>query len=86
MHFLTSFPYSGVNFSSCLVSFVIQPSVPNIDQIQSCLSLLSSVCPVNDLSTLMEDVRYQVLLAKVYSKMERTEDAIISLQQVIVKI
>ncbi|XP_066468231.1 tetratricopeptide repeat protein 21B isoform X2 [Tiliqua scincoides] len=37
--------------------------------------------PVNDLSTLMEDAQYQVLLAKVYSKMERTEDAIVSLQQ-----
>lgn len=37
---------------------------------------------VNDLSSLMEDVRYQVLLAKVYSEMERTEDAIASLQQV----
>ncbi|XP_053120307.1 tetratricopeptide repeat protein 21B isoform X2 [Hemicordylus capensis] len=36
---------------------------------------------VNDLSSLMEDARYQVLLAKVYSKMERMEDAIASLQQ-----
>ncbi|KAH0621443.1 hypothetical protein JD844_022770 [Phrynosoma platyrhinos] len=35
----------------------------------------------NDLSSLMEDIRYQVLLAKVYSKMERTEDAVVSLQQ-----
>ncbi|XP_077175955.1 tetratricopeptide repeat protein 21B [Paroedura picta] len=37
--------------------------------------------PVNDLSSLMEDTRYQVLLAKIYSKMDRTEDAMISLQQ-----
>uniref|UniRef100_A0A8C5SQZ9 Tetratricopeptide repeat domain 21B n=1 Tax=Laticauda laticaudata TaxID=8630 RepID=A0A8C5SQZ9_LATLA len=37
--------------------------------------------PVNDLSSLMEDIRYLVLLAKVYSKMERTEDAVFSLQQ-----
>uniref|UniRef100_A0A6J0TFY9 Tetratricopeptide repeat protein 21B n=1 Tax=Pogona vitticeps TaxID=103695 RepID=A0A6J0TFY9_9SAUR len=36
---------------------------------------------VNDLSSLMEDVRYQVLLAKVYSKMGSTEDAVVSLQQ-----
>ncbi|KAK2509919.1 hypothetical protein MC885_009975 [Smutsia gigantea] len=37
--------------------------------------------PVNELSALMEDGRSQVLLAKVYSKMERTGDAINSLQQ-----
>ncbi|ETE72338.1 Tetratricopeptide repeat protein 21B, partial [Ophiophagus hannah] len=37
--------------------------------------------PVNDLSSLIEDIRYLVLLAKVYSKMERTEDAVFSLQQ-----
>ncbi|XP_048342202.1 tetratricopeptide repeat protein 21B isoform X1 [Sphaerodactylus townsendi] len=37
--------------------------------------------PVNDLSSLMEDTRYQVLLAKIYSKTNRTEDAIVSLQQ-----
>ncbi|XP_044274364.1 tetratricopeptide repeat protein 21B [Varanus komodoensis] len=37
--------------------------------------------PGNDLSALMEDTRYQVLLAKAYSKMERTEDAVVSLQQ-----
>ncbi|XP_014641369.1 PREDICTED: tetratricopeptide repeat protein 21B isoform X1 [Ceratotherium simum simum] len=37
--------------------------------------------PVNELSALMEDGRSQVLLAKVYSKMERTSDAITSLQQ-----
>lgn len=30
----------------------------------------------------MEDGRSQVLLAKVYSKMERTDDAVTSLQQV----
>ncbi|XP_042302110.1 tetratricopeptide repeat protein 21B isoform X2 [Sceloporus undulatus] len=35
----------------------------------------------NDLSSLMEDIKYQVLLAKVYSKMERIEDAVVSLQQ-----
>ncbi|XP_062825281.1 tetratricopeptide repeat protein 21B isoform X1 [Anolis carolinensis] len=35
----------------------------------------------NDLSSLMDDVRYQILLAKVYSKMERIEDAVVSLQQ-----
>ncbi|KAM5325686.1 tetratricopeptide repeat protein 21B [Glossophaga mutica] len=37
--------------------------------------------PVNELSALMEDGRSQVLLAKVYSKMERPDDAITSLQQ-----
>ncbi|XP_030886592.1 tetratricopeptide repeat protein 21B [Leptonychotes weddellii] len=37
--------------------------------------------PVNELSTLMEDGRSHVLLAKVYSKMERPGDAITSLQQ-----
>ncbi|XP_036998976.2 tetratricopeptide repeat protein 21B [Artibeus jamaicensis] len=37
--------------------------------------------PVNELSALMEDGRCQVLLAKVYSKMERPGDAIASLQQ-----
>ncbi|XP_012885344.1 PREDICTED: tetratricopeptide repeat protein 21B isoform X1 [Dipodomys ordii] len=37
--------------------------------------------PVNELSTLMEDGRSQVLLAKVYSKMERPGEAVISLQQ-----
>lgn len=37
---------------------------------------------VNELSALMEDGRSQVLLAKVYSKMERPGDAINSLQQV----
>uniref|UniRef100_A0A2K6ETT0 Tetratricopeptide repeat domain 21B n=1 Tax=Propithecus coquereli TaxID=379532 RepID=A0A2K6ETT0_PROCO len=37
--------------------------------------------PVNELSALMEDGRSQVLLAKVYSKMERPGDAITSLQQ-----
>ncbi|XP_074159318.1 tetratricopeptide repeat protein 21B [Sminthopsis crassicaudata] len=37
--------------------------------------------PVNELSTLIEDGRYQVLLAKVYSKMEKPDEAIIALQQ-----
>ncbi|KAM9033188.1 tetratricopeptide repeat protein 21B [Sarcophilus harrisii] len=37
--------------------------------------------PVNELSTLIEDGRYQVLLAKVYSKMEKPAEAIIALQQ-----
>ncbi|NWY76297.1 TT21B protein, partial [Erithacus rubecula] len=37
--------------------------------------------PVNELSSLMEDVRYQVLLAKIYSKMEKIDKAIVSLQQ-----
>ncbi|KAM7154066.1 tetratricopeptide repeat protein 21B isoform 1-T1 [Macrochelys suwanniensis] len=37
--------------------------------------------PVNELSSLMEDGRYQVLLAKIYSKMEKTDEAIVSLQQ-----
>lgn len=40
------------------------------------------VSAVNDLSSLMEDTRYHVLLAKVYSKMDRTDDAVVSLQQV----
>lgn len=30
----------------------------------------------------MEDGRYQVLLAKIYSKMEKIDEAIVSLQQV----
>lgn len=37
---------------------------------------------VNELSSLMEDGRYQVLLAKIYSKMEKIDEAITSLQQV----
>lgn len=37
---------------------------------------------MNELSALMEDGRSQVLLAKVYSKMERLGDAVTSLQQV----
>ncbi|XP_006153641.1 tetratricopeptide repeat protein 21B isoform X1 [Tupaia chinensis] len=37
--------------------------------------------PVNELSALMEDGRSQVLLAKVYSKMDRPGDAVTSLQQ-----
>lgn len=37
---------------------------------------------VNELSSLMEDGRYQVLLAKIYSKMEKIDEAIASLQQV----
>ncbi|XP_012616626.2 tetratricopeptide repeat protein 21B isoform X1 [Microcebus murinus] len=37
--------------------------------------------PVNELSALMEDGRSQVLLAKVYSKMEKPGDAVTSLQQ-----
>ncbi|XP_029790318.1 tetratricopeptide repeat protein 21B isoform X2 [Suricata suricatta] len=37
--------------------------------------------PVNELSALMEDGRSHVLLAKIYSKMERPDDAITSLQQ-----
>ncbi|OXB69269.1 hypothetical protein ASZ78_011389 [Callipepla squamata] len=36
---------------------------------------------VNELSSLMEDGRYQVLLAKIYSKMEKIDEAITSLQQ-----
>uniref|UniRef100_A0A674KEP4 Tetratricopeptide repeat protein 21B n=1 Tax=Terrapene triunguis TaxID=2587831 RepID=A0A674KEP4_9SAUR len=32
--------------------------------------------PVNELSSLTEDGRYQVLLAKIYSKMEKTDEAI----------
>ncbi|KAM9669880.1 tetratricopeptide repeat protein 21B isoform 2-T2 [Dama dama] len=38
--------------------------------------------PVNELSALMEDGRSQVLLAKVYSKMDRPDDAVTSLQQI----
>lgn len=37
--------------------------------------------PVNELSALMEDGRSQVLLAKVYSKVNRPGDAVTSLQQ-----
>ncbi|XP_053554367.1 tetratricopeptide repeat protein 21B [Bombina bombina] len=37
--------------------------------------------PVNELFSLMNDSRYHVLLAKIYSKMEKTEDAIVSLQR-----
>ncbi|XP_003478712.1 tetratricopeptide repeat protein 21B [Cavia porcellus] len=37
--------------------------------------------PVNELSALMEDGRSQVLLAKVYNKMERPGDAVTALQQ-----
>ncbi|XP_040296219.1 tetratricopeptide repeat protein 21B [Bufo bufo] len=36
---------------------------------------------VNELSPLMDDSRYFVLLAKTYGKMEKTEDAIVSLQR-----
>ncbi|XP_027722007.1 tetratricopeptide repeat protein 21B isoform X2 [Vombatus ursinus] len=37
--------------------------------------------PVSELSALIEDGRYQVLLAKIYSKMEKPAEAIIALQQ-----
>ncbi|KAM5156061.1 tetratricopeptide repeat protein 21B isoform 3-T3 [Callospermophilus lateralis] len=37
--------------------------------------------PVNELSALMEDGHCQVLLAKIYSQMERPDDAITALQQ-----
>ncbi|XP_007494364.1 tetratricopeptide repeat protein 21B isoform X1 [Monodelphis domestica] len=37
--------------------------------------------PVNELSALIEDGRYQVLLAKIYSKMEKPGEAVIALQQ-----
>ncbi|XP_041120641.1 tetratricopeptide repeat protein 21B [Polyodon spathula] len=37
--------------------------------------------PVTDLSALTEDGRYLVLLAKIHSKMEKTEQAILSLQR-----
>ncbi|POI31442.1 hypothetical protein CIB84_004807, partial [Bambusicola thoracicus] len=36
---------------------------------------------VNELSSLMEDGRYQVLLAKIYSKMGKIDEAVASLQQ-----
>ncbi|XP_041896700.1 tetratricopeptide repeat protein 21B isoform X3 [Corvus kubaryi] len=42
--------------------------------------------PVNELSSLMEDVRYQVLLAKIYSKMEKIDRAIVSLQQAMLEL
>ncbi|XP_059560213.1 tetratricopeptide repeat protein 21B isoform X2 [Myotis daubentonii] len=41
---------------------------------------------VNELSAVMEDGRLQVLLAKVYSKMERPGDAITSLQQIMLEL
>uniref|UniRef100_A0A8C6YVJ4 Tetratricopeptide repeat domain 21B n=1 Tax=Nothoprocta perdicaria TaxID=30464 RepID=A0A8C6YVJ4_NOTPE len=37
--------------------------------------------PVSELSSLMEDGRYQTLLAKIYNKMEKNDEAIVSLQQ-----
>uniref|UniRef100_A0A9W3FN10 Tetratricopeptide repeat protein 21B n=1 Tax=Camelus bactrianus TaxID=9837 RepID=A0A9W3FN10_CAMBA len=37
--------------------------------------------PVNELSVLMEDGRSHILLAKVYSKVDRPDDAVASLQQ-----
>ncbi|KAE8581031.1 hypothetical protein XENTR_v10024640 [Xenopus tropicalis] len=36
---------------------------------------------VNELSSLMDDSRYHVLLAKIYSKMEKIDDSIVSLQR-----
>ncbi|XP_051479134.1 tetratricopeptide repeat protein 21B isoform X2 [Apus apus] len=42
--------------------------------------------PVNELSSLMEDGRYQVLLAKIYSKMEKINEAIGSLQQAMLEL
>uniref|UniRef100_A0A8C0TR19 Tetratricopeptide repeat protein 21B n=1 Tax=Canis lupus familiaris TaxID=9615 RepID=A0A8C0TR19_CANLF len=42
--------------------------------------------PVNELSALMEDGRSHVLLAKVYSKMERPDDAITSLQRIMLEL
>nr|DBA19793.1 TPA: hypothetical protein GDO54_015570 [Pyxicephalus adspersus] len=36
---------------------------------------------VNELSPLMDDSHYHVLLAKIYSRMEKTEDAFVSLQR-----
>ncbi|XP_064419793.1 tetratricopeptide repeat protein 21B [Latimeria chalumnae] len=37
--------------------------------------------PANDLPALMEDCRCQVLIAKIYSKMEKMDEAILSLQR-----
>ncbi|XP_064019914.1 tetratricopeptide repeat protein 21B isoform X2 [Pogoniulus pusillus] len=42
--------------------------------------------PVNELSSLMEDGRYRVLLAKIYSKMEKIDEAIVSLQQAMLEL
>ncbi|KAM6332739.1 tetratricopeptide repeat protein 21B isoform 1-T1 [Podargus strigoides] len=42
--------------------------------------------PVNELSSLMEDGRYLVLLAKIYSNMEKTDEAIVSLQQAMLEL
>ncbi|XP_059783997.1 tetratricopeptide repeat protein 21B isoform X5 [Balaenoptera ricei] len=42
--------------------------------------------PVNELSALMEDGRSQVLLAKVYSKVDRPGDAVTSLQQIMLEL
>ncbi|XP_007539386.1 tetratricopeptide repeat protein 21B isoform X1 [Erinaceus europaeus] len=51
------------------------------DKAEQVLQHILSHEPVNELSALIEDGRSQVLLAKVYSKMERPGDAITSLQQ-----
>uniref|UniRef100_A0A4X2M3E6 Tetratricopeptide repeat protein 21B n=1 Tax=Vombatus ursinus TaxID=29139 RepID=A0A4X2M3E6_VOMUR len=42
--------------------------------------------PVSELSALIEDGRYQVLLAKIYSKMEKPAEAIIALQQAMLEL
>ncbi|XP_056653199.1 tetratricopeptide repeat protein 21B isoform X3 [Monodelphis domestica] len=42
--------------------------------------------PVNELSALIEDGRYQVLLAKIYSKMEKPGEAVIALQQAMLEL
>lgn len=44
--------------------------------------LFNTILTVNELSSMMEDGRYQLLLAKIYSKMEKTDETIASLQQV----
>ncbi|KAJ1188379.1 hypothetical protein NDU88_005140 [Pleurodeles waltl] len=51
------------------------------DKAESVLQQALDHEPVNELSALMDDGRYQVLLAKTFSKMEKTDEAIVSLQR-----
>ncbi|XP_053264599.1 tetratricopeptide repeat protein 21B isoform X3 [Podarcis raffonei] len=66
------------------LSYDLAELLLKLNQYEKAVKVLQQVLDhesVNDLSSLMEDTRYHVLLAKVYSKMDRTDDAVVSLQQ-----
>ncbi|NXO03695.1 TT21B protein, partial [Rhinopomastus cyanomelas] len=79
--------YYETALSSCLQNYLgyyLAELLMKLKQYEKAERLLQQALdhdPVNELSSLMEDVRYRVLLAKIYSKMAKTDEAIVSLQQ-----